>query len=221
MLVAGAEESYAPGEIPDGIDLLPTSGSKRPMSAMPSDADSPHFSWEEIHSQLRRRLVGRLDASDRSELDDLVQEGCIRLLRAQRREKIDDLEALITVIADRTFKDLLRRRYRNRRIMSFMDEHSPEAVDPRGVKDQLAVELLERIEFVVVEIFRDEDRIDCADLARHWFAARDWKSVSEQLGRSHSAVRKQWSRCLDLPRRILSEDPFYRHIFAPRSSSHD
>jgi len=191
------------------------------MSATPSDGRESSLSWEQIHNQVHRRLVGRLDAADRSELDDLVQEGCIRVLRAQRRETIDNLEALITVIADRTFKDFLRRRYRNQRLMKPWEEDLPELADPRGIKDHLTVDLLERIEFVVVGIFTREDRDECAELARHWFAARDWKWVSEQLGRSHDAVRKQWSRCLDLPRRVLAADPFYRHLFGGRGLDHE
>jgi DNA-directed RNA polymerase specialized sigma24 family protein len=180
----------------------------------------PGLDWDEVRSRMRRRLVGRLDAADRSELDDLIQEGCIRLLRALRREKIDDLEAFITVLIDRTFTDFLRRRYRNRRLLSFSGDDAPEPVDPKGIKDHLSVDLLERIEFVVVGIFESEDRAECAELARHWFAARDWKWVAEQLDRGHDAIRKQWSRCLEVPRRVLGRDPFYRHLFSRRNDDH-
>lgn len=182
-------------------------------------SELPDLDWDQVRSQMRRRLVGRMDASDRSELDDLVQEGCIRLLRAIRREAINDLEAFITVLTDRTFKDFLRRRYRNERLLSFGHDEAPEPIDPRGIKDQLAVDLLERIEFVVVGIFETEDRSECAELARHWFAARDWKWVSERMDRGHDAIRKQWSRCLEVPKRVLGQDPFYRHLFQRRDSS--
>jgi RNA polymerase sigma factor (sigma-70 family) len=167
--------------------------------------------WIAVRSSLRRRLGGRLDPAETAELDDLVQEGCVRLLRASRREPIDDPEAMIAVIAQRTFRDWLRRRYRNERLCRPLDG-VPEPVAPPPTDPRYG-DLIERIEFLVLEIFDREGKDQCAELARGWFAGRNWKQLSERIGISHATARKRWSRCLELPRRVLGSDPTYAPLF--------
>ena len=198
--------------IPMGSEgLIPETSAQ--MSSAQHDRTPPPVDWQRVRHRLRRVLLGRLDSSDMGELDDLVQEGCIRLLRALRRESIDDTEALATVIADRTFKDFLRRRYRNRRILSRFDDTEHDFADQKEIHDQLMVDMLERLEFVIVELFATEGRNECAEMARHWFALKDWKQLATRLDQSHAAVRKRWSRCLELPKERLAADPEYRHLF--------
>jgi RNA polymerase sigma factor (sigma-70 family) len=167
--------------------------------------------WQTVRSALRRHFGPKLDSADAHELDDLIQEGCVRLLRAARREPVEDLQGLITVIARRTFQDWLRRRYRNERLwkpLEASDELAiPPAVDPRFG------DLVERIEFMVLEVFQREARPECEKLARGWFSRRSWKELADELGLSHAAVRKRWSRCLELPRRVLAANPVLRPLF--------
>lgn len=180
------------------------------------DKQLPHghgasIDWNAARVSLRRRLAGRLDPAEIGELDDLVQEGCVRLLRASRREPIGDLEAMISVIAGRTFRDWLRRRYRHERLCRPL-ESVPE-IEAESQLDPRYGDLIDRIEFMVMELFRREERPDCAELAQSWFAGRNWKQLAAGLGLSHAGVRKRWSRCLELPRRIFGADPALASVF--------
>lgn len=167
--------------------------------------------WDAVRLSLRRRLGGRLDPAEAAELDDLVQEGCVRLLRAARREQIDDLEAMTAVIAQRTFRDWLRRRYRHERLWRPLED-APEPATSVPVDPRYG-DLIERIEFLVLEIFRREGKEQCLELARGWFSGRNWRQLAERIGISHASARKRWSRCLELPRRELGSDPAYAPLF--------
>lgn len=182
------------------------------MTSGHSKSPSATIDWDEVRISLRRRLIGQLDASERSELEDLIQEGCVRLLRASRREPIQDLEGLISVIAKRTFGDHLRRRYRHDRLLRPLDEGHADAVAIPGPDSRFG-DLVDRIEFMVAGIFEREGRTECGELARGWFARRSWKEIAEELGLTHASVRKRWSRCLELPRRYFTDDPDLARLF--------
>jgi DNA-directed RNA polymerase specialized sigma24 family protein len=175
--------------------------------------DPPTIDWEQVQDSLRRHLAGRLDHSELTELDDLVQESCIRLLRVSRRERVENLEALVSVVARRTFTDYLRRRYRNERLWTTLDDGHVDIPDTRGAAHARFGDLIERIEFIVLEVFARDDRPECRKLARAWFASRNWKDLAEELDLSHASVRKRWSRCLELPRKIFRADPEFGHLF--------
>ena len=181
------------------------------MAPKRPDSSGSTLDWDSIRSSLRGRFIGLIDQDEFGEIDDLVQEGSVRLLRASRREAIDDVDAMIGVIARRTFDDHLRRRYRHRRLWKPLeDEHlekAPASADPRFG------DLIDRIEFMVTQIFEREGRDECGRLARGWFAGRNWKELAEELGLSHSSIRKRWSRCLEHPRRLFRADPDFCDLF--------
>ena len=159
--------------------------------------------WEEAASFLGRRLRIELRGAAADVIDDLLQESLVRLLRAVRREPIENLEALMTAIARRTAVDWLRRRIRWKVLidpaLSAEEVHIP-APSPAELGDPL-----ERLRFVVVEFFGSGES-DCRELALAFFADQDWKKVAGNCGRSHEAVRKQWSRCLGLLREAARRD---------------
>lgn len=160
--------------------------------------------WDEAGEFLRRRLRFELPASSHGNLDDLVQESLVRLLRAVRRERIENLEALMTEIARRTAIDSLRRRSRWTALVRAEDGGFAEVADPRARADEIG-DPVERLRFVVLEFFTvNESR--CRELAVAFFAERDWKSVALAQGRSHAAVRKQWSLCLERLRAAARAD---------------
>ena len=86
---------------------------------------------------MRRRLGYELTASTREHLDDLVQEALVRLLRAVRREPIENLEALMTEIARRTAIDCLRRRTRWRAVIESEIPEGLEIADPNARADRV------------------------------------------------------------------------------------
>src|SRR5689334_3646624 len=106
--------------------------------------------WDEATQFLRRRLGYELPTRARHQLDDLVQESLVRLLRAVRREPVDNLEALMTEIARRTAIDCLRRHTRWNAIVD------PESADWDRIADPgsgAVGDPVERLQFVVLEFF--------------------------------------------------------------------
>jgi len=172
-----------------------TSPDRGPRS--PGAASEQEIRWNEAEAFLRRRLGYDLPTGARNQIDDLVQESLVRLLRAVRREPVENLEALMTEIARRTAIDSLRRRTRWNLIMSPQVEdleRVPDPVVPAPMGDPV-----ERLHFVVLEFFTVHEA-RCRELAVSYFAEQDWKVVAAEQGRSHDAVRKQWSRCLEMLR---------------------
>jgi RNA polymerase sigma factor (sigma-70 family) len=207
--------------LPSALDVLlprPSPGRAKPRAsrrAMP--ADSAHtgereIDWNAARRFLRRRLELEVSGTERQELDDLVQEACVNLLRAVRRESARDLEGLMTVIARRTHTDFVRRRIRARRTLAPAGLDGIDAADPRSPHDDLVGELHRRLELIVLELFQRHGAGDCQALARAYFAEHDWAQVARELGMSHEAVRKRWSRCLEVPRRELAADPQLRRV---------
>jgi len=159
--------------------------------------------WEEAAGFVRRRLRIELRGVATDLIDDLVQESLVRLLRAVRREPIHNLEALMTEIARRTAVDWLRRRIRWRVLIDpalSVEDVYVQAASPCELGDPV-----ERLQFVVVEFFGSGESA-CRELALAFFAEQDWKKVAGSCGRSHEAVRKQWSRCLGLLREAARRD---------------
>jgi len=155
-------------------------------------ASEVEIHWDEAADFVRRRLRLVLRAAPADTIDDLVQESLVRLLRVVRREPVENVEALMTEIARRTAVDWLRRRTRWN---ALIDPASP----PGDLADRVAAPVeggdpLERLRFVVVEFFAVGES-GCRELA-----------VAHARGRSHDAVRKQWSRCLRLLREAAREE---------------
>jgi len=167
--------------------------------------------WGNVQRSLRRQFIRRAGTGDREYIDDLVQEGSIRLLRAVRRGPVDRMDGLVATIAHRTWVDFIRRRARCRKLFS------------TGAKTEATVgpeafawgDPAERLRFVVLELFEREGSTSCLELARAHFAGKDWKMVATALDRSHDAVRKAWSRCVEAARRIIKEDPALSRLFEP------
>jgi RNA polymerase sigma factor (sigma-70 family) len=159
--------------------------------------------WDEAVSFLRRRLERTLRGNTRRHLDDLVQESLVRLLRAVRREPVDNVEALMTEIARRVEIDCVRRNTR----WSALVEPAPDDLDriaPTTPEESVG-DPVDRLQFLVIEYFTAREA-RCRDLAVAYFADQDWKHVAEAAGRSHEAVRKQWSRCIEMLRQAARDE---------------
>ena len=155
--------------------------------------------WGEASAFVRRRLHFELPSSSHGLIDDLVQECMVRMLRYVRRERVQNVDALLTEMARRTAIDALRRRTRWSALVTSDDEAVAVLPDPNARTDEPG-DPLERLQFVVVEYFTARDA-RCRELAVAFFAGDDWKAVAIAERKSHDVIRKQWSRCL----RILRE----------------
>lgn len=157
------------------------------------------FDWSDARDFLARRLSRRLLREDQATLDDLTQEALVRLLRAARRETLENVEAFMERVAERTMIDFLRRR----RIWQQQPnlDAAELADDPRlgFLPPDQFVPTIERTRFIVLEFFAQKNS-GCAELARHYFESRSWLEVAGILGRPHTAIRQQWCRCVELLR---------------------
>jgi len=178
-----------------------------PGSGAPAPAAKPQemeIRWGEASAFVRRRLQYELPAHSHGLIDDLVQECMVRMLRYVRRERVQNLEALLTEMTRRTAIDALRRRTRWSALVTSDDDVVAEVADPVARTDEPG-DPLERLQFVVVEYFTQREA-RCRDLAVAFFAGDDWKSVAQAEGRSHDVIRKQWSRCLGLLREAARDE---------------
>lgn len=141
---------------------------------------------------------------DASVVDDIVQECLVRLLRASRRNPIDNIEALMTEIAKRAIIDKLRSNTRASAVFGEASEFEMEkAAATTPAPDQFG-DPVSRIRFVVLNVF---GATNCADLARAYFEQLNWDHVATELGTSHAAIRKQWQRCVERLRALAERSP--------------
>lgn len=152
--------------------------------------------WKTARPFIRNKLRAQLFRADDAVLDDLVQEACIRLNRACRRTVVENMEGFMTTIAKRVSIDHIRSRTIETAVMTplsaDMDAAAPP--DPEPFADQ--GDPLDRLRFMVLEFFRS-GKSKCHEIALAYFAELDWIQVAQQFGRSHAAIRKQWSRCVE------------------------
>jgi len=186
-------------------ELLIRSEAMRPDDE-PSAASTQEklIRWGEASAFVRRRLQYELPSSSHGLIDDLVQECMVRMLRYVRRERVQNLDALLTEVARRTAIDALRRRTRWSALVTSDDEVVATLPDPHARADEPG-DPLERLQFVVVEYFTQRDA-RCRELAVSFFAGDDWKAVALAERRSHDVIRKQWSRCLGLLRQAAHDE---------------
>lgn len=187
------------------------------MSGPRSERD---IDWRAVRTLIRDRLLALSQPDERVDVDDLVQESCIRLLRATSAEASHNVGGLATVVARRTWVDYIRRKTRNRRFLVATDaidiERSAADADPSTPcpGETHLGSLRDRIELIVQEIFHERGAEGCLELARAYFDERDWTVVSKELGASYATVRKRWSRCVATLREIMAQDPVFRELFA-------
>lgn len=162
--------------------------------------------WHEAQCFLRERIAAELHRDDRDVLEDLTQQSLVRLVRAVRRAPPENLRGLMHAIARRTCIDHARARERWRLLVtnagdSDLDPEALSAADTDPLGDPA-----DRLRFIVMEFFRTR-RAACLELAGPYFEGLDWQAVAVRLGRSHAAVRQQWSRCVRHLRDAARQDP--------------
>jgi RNA polymerase sigma factor (sigma-70 family) len=178
------------------------------------DAGAAADTWIDWHAArrfMRNCLRENMGTSDPADLDDLVQEALIRLLRAVRKEPVREVEALMRTIARRTAIDLIRRRRRWKSVRQQLDqtEAGSPLVAPALLTD--AADPLDRIRFVVLEFFGGSES-SCSKLAQAYFEAKKWEAVATHLQESVVVVRKRWSRCLAQLRERAMQDPSFASL---------
>ena len=176
--------------------------SDRPVGAMRTDPGQT-VDWNSARAYLVSAVRQRWYHED-APIDEMVQDGLVRALRASRRAPIRNVEAFLTEIAKRVVFDELRRRTRSAALFAPEAEGGYARAAP---VERASVEFgdpVARVRFVILNFF---GQTACGELARFFFREMNWKQVAGQQGRSHAAVRKQWERCVSLLREAVRTDP--------------
>lgn len=120
-------------------------------------------------------------------------EAWVKLDRVLRSEDPRNLDALMTRIARFTWIDWTRRR---RGDPGFVDIDGP-GIDPPAEPGEHGVdaEMLALVRFCVLEYFEAHRAAECVEVARHFFAGRNWFKAAELLGLRRDALAKRWERC--------------------------
>ena len=153
---------------------------------------------------LRRRLLQR-GRSGRKDLDDLIQEGFLRLCRYQHRqsEPVRDPVAFLVDVVEKVKIERVRRAAITQRIFSDQPFEEVDCVDTASSPDQDAEahELIERIEW----------RLGCANprtresFLLHRFGGLSYAQIAERLGISTQAVTNHIAKAL-----LLIDDELLR-----------
>jgi DNA-directed RNA polymerase specialized sigma24 family protein len=162
--------------------------------------------WDEIQEDLRRAFLGLSRGAEPADIDDLVQEASVRLLRIVRREKVREMGSLLPTLARRTWYDYLRRVIRAR-------ERANDPGEQQEIAGQLSpgwnAELgdpAERLALVVQEFFVGRGARECLDMLRHFLSAASWELLARQKDVEAATLRKRWSRCLAQARTGIAGD---------------
>ena len=179
------------------MDPDPTAPGESTSRADARPGEAPD--WLAAAQFLRRRLRQLLPGAQAADVDDLVQEALIDLVRTCRHEPVRNVDALLNTLARRKAIDMIRRRDRwGALVRPLADDDSDEfdAGQWRGTDPA------ERLSFVVLQFF-ERERSACTPLARAFLAGHDWNEVAARAGVDPAAIRKQWSRCVAHLRRTL------------------
>jgi DNA-directed RNA polymerase specialized sigma24 family protein len=169
-------------------------------------SDASQADWSEIRRRTRRRMERLIEPPDAADLDDLVQEACVRLLRASRRELIEDWEAMIATVARRTFTDHIRRQQSARRKAAALALEAGTTPAEPMLHVSLGT-LADRLPLIVQEVFLEQGATECLELLDTFCAGRPWSGDARAQELPPATLRKRWSRCLAIARSALRADP--------------
>lgn len=160
-----------------------------------------------LYAAIRRRL--RWDNEE--DVEDLVSEGILRYIRRARRETIDNPEALLATIGNGVALDWIGRRVRWRKIMAPLGPDEVESTADHAASPDMFEDPVRRT-IQVVELFFSQNDERCGVLFRFHINGVPWSDVAEKQSRSHDAVRKQWSRCVQMLRTALEDEPEFKPL---------
>jgi RNA polymerase sigma-70 factor (ECF subfamily) len=143
---------------------------------------------------LRRRLIQR-GRSSRRDVDELIQEGFLRLCRYQQEQKVlvRDPVAFLVDVVEKVHIDRVRHAARTQRIFSDQSVEEVECMDPHSPdQDAEAHELVERIERSLAAA-NPRTR---ESFLLHRFDGMSSADIAKRLGISSRAVRDHIAKAL-------------------------
>jgi RNA polymerase sigma factor (sigma-70 family) len=144
---------------------------------------------------VRRRLLQR-GRSSRNDIDELIQEGFLRLCRYQQRQRVpvrDPVGFLVDAV-EKVHIDRVRRAALTQRIFSDQPVEEVDCVDPASSAEQdaEAYELIERIESSLAAANPRTREV----FLLHRFDGRSYAEIAAQLGISTKSVTNHIAKAL-------------------------
>jgi hypothetical protein len=169
----------------------------------PSEAT---IDWAGVRGFLRTALRAHLPEACAADLQDLIQEASVRVLRTLRREEVRNLEALMNDIARKTAIDFMRSRSRWSAMVLKVQHRQRDLAHGSNDDPEFLGDPLERTRFVVLAWFR-QNSAGCHELAARYFTGTcGWPVLAEELGLTPQALRRRWSRCVERLRQAVQGD---------------
>jgi RNA polymerase sigma factor (sigma-70 family) len=144
-------------------------------------------------SLLRRRLIQR-GRSSRKDIDELIQEGFLRLCRYQQKSPVRDPVAFLVDVVEKVHIDRVRRAALTQRIFSDQPFEDVDCIDTASSPEQNAEahELIERIEWSLAAA---NPRTREAFLL-HRFDGLSYAEIAKRLSISTQAVTNHIAKAL-------------------------
>ena len=162
--------------------------------------------WEEARALMKRVIASNVKGRTSSdELEDLVQEASVGLMRAVCRGHIDNMEAMQVTIAKRIAINRIRRLRHINSIDSAADTNQTMERIPDSAGDEEASFEPGELQFYVREVLRSIDA-GCRSLFEHWLECLNMRVTAERMGIAHAAARQRWVRCIARARELLRSD---------------
>jgi RNA polymerase sigma factor (sigma-70 family) len=173
-----------------------------PDAPLPLD----RIDWKEVRALMRRIIGANVQGMGTPEdVEDLVQEACVKLHFALARGGIRDFVAIQVTIAKRTAIDFLRRRgYRVREAAGASEEEGVDIIDRIPVRDADPVDEAELEWFLSQVLRRVGDK--CRVFFEHWMHGMTHEEIAIRLKITANNSRQWLHRCRARVRELLLAD---------------
>lgn len=155
--------------------------------------------WKKAEATMRRVITANVGNAGRDDIDDLVQESQVGLMRTVQRGEVENVEAMAVTIAKRKAINWIRR---PKRVYEDLNSGPGEIAAPTEDRDGLAPE---EIQFYVRELILCLSLV-CKELFESWFRSLNLADVARELGVSHANARQRKGRCVNSLRDVLLAD---------------
>lgn len=165
----------------------------------PSSSDSlGQVDWQGARALMKRVIAANVRRAGPDEIEDLVQDASVGLMRAVLRGSVENLEAMTVVIAKRAAINWMRRLQWTRPLGE--DERDLSAPEPE--REWLSADEAQFYVRQILHLLGDT----CRELFELWLETLNLHEVAKRLGLRHAAVRQRRVRCNEQVRRVCLAD---------------
>jgi DNA-directed RNA polymerase specialized sigma24 family protein len=181
----------------------------RAPGAEPAGRRDPNVFW--AHA---RRYMESHFARDPEVREDLSAEALVKLSRAfvsqqEKGKPVENPEALMTLIANATRVDYVRRVTRWRILLRPLAEDAPDPADPGPLPDELpAGDPLETRWWAVRQRFATRyESPSCLEILDRMLEGRTHKEIGAEFSKEPNTITQRWKRCCEDARAHIEKEP--------------